>query len=837
MKKTMLTIGLGLLAISLFSQSPYIYKVYEYMPAPGQFVNELPAYELGDTKNDMRLKAEECLADNEQILVSLGGYGGYIVFGFDHLVKNVPGEYDFKIEANAFYANANPNPETQREGGSAEPGIVMVSYDANGNGKPDDAWYELAGSEYSKAETIKNYRITYFKPDAEKVPTPDKKYPYLSDTTYIRWESNQGDYGYVSHNTFHSQSYYPLWIDADELVFEGTKLADNYIDESGTGSYYVQYAYDWGYVDNHPNSDERSCFNIEWAVDAEGNPVDLPGIHFVKVYTGVNQSCGWLGETSTEILGAQDLHISNTPNDVITLDLTQPTNPAVLETDPEKGHWTQTYSNNYPRIEFGLFQFTHLPGATGGDDVGGGMSYWDGFTYCTSGDRTDYGSLGSSDAWVAQQWGCMAGGGIATDADGNVCIGDNGKAIAQQGLPYLVAYWGYWMETFGGGDPCLQVHFTDGGMYEAVGVYINNHPWAHYGNIHGDGFSRPFDQEGDCFTLSIHGIGADGKDTGIAVEHILAEYKNGELKQSPDWEFVDLSPLGSVSGIYFTMGTSDADLLYGPNTAVYFCLDKLQVREPQQSLAPERPSGLKATAHETTIDLEWNAYSSGAEVKGYNLYLDGRFQAFTADTKYTFTGLHPYTAYTLGVEAVGTDEKRSDKAALSVPTTDETVPSAPSHLTGIATEYTLALSWEAATDNVGVAEYHIYLDGERQRRVTTTSHTLTGLDPATVYWVEVEARDAAGNRSEKTGITLTTDSDDPSATESFDAAETSVRVAEGYLSVENAPAPFARIYAVDGQLRISFAIPADGNAVINISSLPDGVYILRTGNFTTKFIR
>lgn len=306
--KKLLTICSLLGTLNALSQSPYISKVFEYMPAPGQFINELPEYEAGDTKNDMRLKAEECIAGNERILVSLGGYGGYIVFGFDHMVENKPGKYDFKILGNAFYAAANPNGEASKEGGSCEPGIVMVSYDTNGNGKPDDEWFELAGSEYHKPQTIKNYRLTYFKPDENKKPTPDKSYPYLNDTTYIRWESNRGETGYLYRNVFHSQSYYPSWIDSESLVFEGTKLANNYVDESGTGTYYVQYAYHWGYVDNHPNTDDRSNFNIGWAVDKNGQPVQLPGAHFIKVYTGVNQYCGWLGETSTEIMGAIDLH-------------------------------------------------------------------------------------------------------------------------------------------------------------------------------------------------------------------------------------------------------------------------------------------------------------------------------------------------------------------------------------------------------------------------------------------------------------------------------------------------------------------------------------------------
>lgn len=309
MKHTLPLLFLLFCTIPAFSQSPYISKVYEYRPAPGQFVNDLPEYEAGDDANMMRIKAEDCIAENQQILISLGGYGGYVIFGFDHAVTNVAGEYDFKILANAFYANANPNPDAPSEGGSCEPGIVMVSYDANGNGKPDDPWYELAGSEYYKAETIHNYELTYYRPDTNHVPTPDSSYHYLNDTTYIRWQSNQGTQGYVSRNTFHSQSYYPLWLNDDSLVFTGTKLKDNYIDESGNGTYYVQYAYAWGYVDNQPNTDDRSNFNIDWAVDANGNSVELNEIHFIKVYTGVNQYCGWLGETSTEVMGAYDLHL------------------------------------------------------------------------------------------------------------------------------------------------------------------------------------------------------------------------------------------------------------------------------------------------------------------------------------------------------------------------------------------------------------------------------------------------------------------------------------------------------------------------------------------------
>ena len=286
--------------------SAYISKVYEYCPAPGQFINEMPRYEEGDTYETILQKAEESISGTNDIMISLGGYGGYVTFGFDHTVINIPGEKDFRIWGNAFYELLNPD----QRGGSAEPGIVMVSYDTNCNGLPDDEWYELAGSEYYKAETRHNYTITYRRPDPDRIPEEDDS-GFLDDINYIPWSDSDGASGHMAKNTFHNQSYYPLWIKADNISFTGTRLAPNGIDLSGTGRYYVLYAYDWGYVDNHPNEyDELNSFDISWAVDSEGNKVHLPGVDFVRVYTGLNQYCGWLGETSTELSRAQDLHIA-----------------------------------------------------------------------------------------------------------------------------------------------------------------------------------------------------------------------------------------------------------------------------------------------------------------------------------------------------------------------------------------------------------------------------------------------------------------------------------------------------------------------------------------------
>ncbi|MDE5849297.1 MAG: cell surface protein [Muribaculaceae bacterium] len=287
--------------------SPYISKVYEYCPAPGQFVNEMPRYEEGDSYADILQKAEESISGTNDIMITLGGFGGYVTFGFDHSVINVPGEYDFRIWGNSFYELT----DTSRKGGSAEPGIVMVSYDWNCNGIPDDEWYELAGSSYHNTSTIHNYMVSYKRPDVNRIPVPDES-GYLSDTEYIPWHDSEGTDGFIPMNIFHTQSYWPEWIEHDELNFSGTRLPPNAVDTSGIGRYFILYCFDWGYVDNHPNDyADLNSFKIDWAVDSCGCHVDLPAIDFVRVYTGLNQYCGWLGETSTELCRAADLHIKD----------------------------------------------------------------------------------------------------------------------------------------------------------------------------------------------------------------------------------------------------------------------------------------------------------------------------------------------------------------------------------------------------------------------------------------------------------------------------------------------------------------------------------------------
>ncbi len=292
----------------------YINKVYDFVPAPGQFINDLPPANNGDSYETILRRTNDYLAKEQGTLISLGGFGGYVVFGFDHTIANVKGKRDFRVLGNAFWADKNPNPNAPTRGGSSEAGVIMVSYDKNGNGLPDDEWYEIKGAAHDMKETIFNYEITYHKPDPNKKPVPGggTGTVMFTDIEYIKWEDNKNTTSYMWQNNAynHSLDYWPRWLnDKQTMTFKGTRLPDNAVDESGTGSYFVQYAFAYGYADNAPNTDIESAIDIDWAIDSNGNKVHLPGIDFIKVYNGLNQQCGWLGETSTEIMGATDLHI------------------------------------------------------------------------------------------------------------------------------------------------------------------------------------------------------------------------------------------------------------------------------------------------------------------------------------------------------------------------------------------------------------------------------------------------------------------------------------------------------------------------------------------------
>ncbi len=272
------------------AQVRYIDRIIEYTPAPGQFINASP----GLPEN------AESIVGGINGLVSLGFFGGYIVVGFDDPIPNHPDNpygVDFTVFGNGHF-------------NSSEPGIVMVMKDENGNGEPDDTWYELRGSDHFLSTTVPGYRITYSNPGG-----------YYD----VPWVDNKDETGIVMINTFHQQPYYPSAvnfpnIDQTSYSLSGTKLKDKTFQTTT----WVHAGFDYGYADNRPvnhlypkphdvpdnpytldvqEGTGGDAFDIGWAVDTDGNPVHLDEIDFIKIYTGVAANAGVIGEASPEIRG------------------------------------------------------------------------------------------------------------------------------------------------------------------------------------------------------------------------------------------------------------------------------------------------------------------------------------------------------------------------------------------------------------------------------------------------------------------------------------------------------------------------------------------------------
>ena len=290
-----LTTSALLLTAGFPLHAQFVKNVHSYLPAPGQYTN---------TEQIGRPAAAQSIVGKLNGLVSLGGFGGYIVIGFEQSIENDPANpygVDFTIFGNATSI-------------WSEAGIVQVMRDDNGNGLPDDTWHEIAGSDHYFSTTRANYQLTYTNPGDGVVAD-------------ISWTDHLGQSGTMRANSFHQQPYYPMsayfpGVNTQQLTFSGTLLAGN-IDVSSTTQVIVGRRA-FGYADNtrvlsltenlpdNPYTVEiegsgGDAFDISWARDVGGNYVELDKIDFIRIYTGMNAIAGWLGEVSTEIAGIRDV--------------------------------------------------------------------------------------------------------------------------------------------------------------------------------------------------------------------------------------------------------------------------------------------------------------------------------------------------------------------------------------------------------------------------------------------------------------------------------------------------------------------------------------------------
>ncbi|MFW6146432.1 MAG: DUF4465 domain-containing protein [Planctomycetota bacterium] len=116
------------------------------------------------------------------------------------------------------------------------------------------------------------------------------------------------------------------------------------------------------------------------------------------------------------------------------------------------------------------------------------------------------------------------------------------------------------------------------------GAYVTNTTYAYLSMRDGDAFAKQFGgptgDDPDWFALTVTGLHADGSTNTLDVD--LADFRFADNAADyilDEWTWVDLSGLGPVVGLAFTLSSSDMGP-DGMNTPAYFALDGLAVPEP-----------------------------------------------------------------------------------------------------------------------------------------------------------------------------------------------------------------------------------------------------------------
>lgn len=180
--------------------------------------------------------------------------------------------------------------------------------------------------------------------------------------------------------------------------------------------------------------------------------------------------------------------------------------------------------------------------------------------------------------------------------------------------------------------------------------------------------------------------------------------------------------------------------------------------------APSAPLDLNAEVNFTDVDLSWTASTDNFGVTAYNVYLDSVKVQTVAETSTSFTGLAQLTEYEFGVSAVDAAGNESLTSYLLVTTgvdeePDTEAPTAPGNLMANAGSNSVVLSWTASTDNQALAGYVVLVDGVIFDTLSAdkVSVFIGGLESETPYTFEIYAFDLAGNNSEISDITVTTE--------------------------------------------------------------------------------
>ena len=179
---------------------------------------------------------------------------------------------------------------------------------------------------------------------------------------------------------------------------------------------------------------------------------------------------------------------------------------------------------------------------------------------------------------------------------------------------------------------------------------------------------------------------------------------------------------------------------------------------------PTAPTNLQyALDDNNNAILNWNPSTDNVGVQAYKVKVNNVVSTVT-EAVYTTINLKsdtPYAIKVTAVDAAGNESGSSNEIYIArldgEPGHDVQTPLAPSALLATKlTKSTISLKWKDATDNIGVTEYLLYMNGNYYGSVTEAVYMVDNLSPGTKYAFKVTAKDARGNESAPSNSILVT---------------------------------------------------------------------------------
>ena len=165
-----------------------------------------------------------------------------------------------------------------------------------------------------------------------------------------------------------------------------------------------------------------------------------------------------------------------------------------------------------------------------------------------------------------------------------------------------------------------KIHLTDDAAGGSLaGLYVTNNTYAYLSMLDGDTFTKRFGGETgddpDFLLLSIKKY-LNGELSTDSVDFYLADYRFADNSQDyivKDWNFIDLSSLGDVDSLRFSITGSDTGQ-FGLNTPAYVCVDNIITLNRTTAAQDHNPALSVRIFPNPTIDqvtVRWNEDTNG----------------------------------------------------------------------------------------------------------------------------------------------------------------------------------------------------------------------------------